>query len=142
MQAEVRDDHHVQLLVGQALEHGVPAAVLQGQVGLRVHLLKQPEIVRDALLGIRPMDAQAQVPLLPIGDGAGLLHRPGILRQNALALPGKKRPGGGELHAAAAPLEELKAQLLLKLFDLLTDGRLGHKALPGGFGKVQVFGHG
>ena len=65
------------------------------------------------------VDAQAEVLLLAVGNGPGLLHRPVVLGQNALTLAGKSTPPPGSAPPPCPPVKQLKAQFFLKLLDLL-----------------------
>ena len=141
LQVIVRDHDDVQLLLEQGVQDFLPSPLPQVDGRLGVELPELPEVAGNALLGVGSVDAQAEVLLLAVGNGPGLLHRPVVLGQNALTLAGKILPRRGQRHRRAPPVKQLKAQFFLKLLDLLADGRLCHIAFPGSLGKIQVFGH-
>jgi hypothetical protein len=90
----------------------------------------------------RASDADDELPCLassePFADSAGVAR----LRQGQPCVLYEHLAGGGELHLATAAIEELHAQLVLELSDLLTQRWLPHVQARRGTPEVQCLGDG
>ena len=97
-----------------------------------------PHLIGNApkLIGSHITDPQVRF----LARGDLFRQRDGIvvLRADLLAAPVEGFSCRGELYAPLAADKQFKAQLLLKLLDLLADGGLRNAKLLRGLGKVQV----